>query len=149
MTISGIRQLNQFQYATSVDKEKGAKENVDASLKNHKEFVETAYKQNLAEIEKNKEARETQSTWTLIGAIVLGPFIGSAIGGAIGGAANDGDEAAGRELKKQGSISDMGAERAMDAFGEARSRLEETKSDRQGLEKFGAELRDASWSGIT
>lgn len=149
MSISGISRLQKTQYASNVSKEEAGKQNVDASLKNHKEFIEASHGQSLGEIQKNKEAREEQSIWTLLGAIFLGPLVGSLIGGAIGGATNDGEEEAARELKKEASVSDMGAEKAMDQFAEARAALEDTKSEASNLTKFGAELRETGWIGTS
>jgi len=148
MSINNIRRLHQTQSAANIDKEKEAKGDVQDALKRNLEHVDSAYSKNLAEIAKNKEAREEKSDWTCAFAIILGPFVGTAIGSAIGGAANDSEEEAARELKKEAGSDDLKAQKAMDDFGDARLALEDTKSQGQQIDKFGSELRDAAWTGI-
>lgn len=149
MSISGISRLQSTQYESNLENKKGDQTDVENAVKEHQARTTDAYKHHLKQIEKEKAARETQSTWTLIGAIFLGPLIGTAIGNAIGGAANDGDEEAGRAAKKQVGISDMEVDKAYDKFENARSSLDEAQRNARDVEKFSNELRDAKFIGTT
>lgn len=148
MSTSGISRLQHAQYASNIGKEANAKDDVDASLKKNLEYAEKAHKQTHAQIQKDKEAREKEQGWTLLGAIFLGPLIGSAIGGAIGKSVNDDEQEAAQQLKKQSAMSDHEAEKAMDEFGSARAALEDSKKGVRDAEKFGEELREQGWTGI-
>ncbi|MFO0727914.1 MAG: hypothetical protein U1E65_29310 [Myxococcota bacterium] len=147
MSTSGISRLQSTQYASNLENKNGDKSDVENAVKDHLARTNDAYQHHLEQIEKEKEARETKSIWTLIGAIFLGPLIGTAIGGAIGDAANDGDEGAAREAKKQVGISDMEVDKAFDKFQNARDNLDEAQKNTESVEKFSNELRDAKFIG--
>lgn len=147
MNTSGIQRLQATQYQSSLQTQTHGREDVERAVDEHGQQVETAYQESLKEIEKEAAARKTQSIWTLIGAIVLGPLIGSAIGGAIGGAANDGDEDAAREAHKKSELASLEADKAFEHFEDARSDLEDQQRQAKDVQKFARELRDAGWTG--
>lgn len=149
MSISGISRLQSTQHAASLENKNGNQDDVENAVKDHKDRTQQAYKTHLAEIEKAKEARETKSIWTLIGAIFLGPLIGTAIGGAIGDAANEGDEDLSRELKKQHGVLDLEVDKSFDRFNEAKNELDDSNDQARQTEKFSRELRDYKWTGTT
>lgn len=145
--MTGIQRLQATQYQTSLDRQAHHQEGVENAVDAHASKVEESYDKALLEIEKDKQARKTQSIFTLLGAIFMGPLIGSMIGSAIGGAANDGAEGASREAKKDNEIATMEADKAFDAFQDARGELEDAQAQQRDVAKFARELRDMGWTG--
>lgn len=144
---SGIQRLQATQYEASLSNQAHQEEGVDRALERHEQCVETGYQQSLVEIEKSKEARETQSLATLLGTVFGGLLVGTAVGSAIGGALNDGDEAAAREAKKQTDIAGMEADKAFDQFQDLRGEIEDSQSRERDVQKLARELRDGAWIG--
>ena len=149
MSINGISRLQSFQSQARVDKEANARDQAGDALAQHAKKIDESYKLSLAEVEKNKAAREEQSIFTLVFAIVLGPLIGTAIGSAIGGATNDDTEAEARELKKQATLTDVATDRAFDRFQDKKGDLEQARAELSDTQKFAREVRDMGWTGQT
>ena len=147
MSVNGIGRLQSIQMQASVEKQGSAREKVETSIEQHQQHVDESYEQALIEVEHNREARETKGLFGLLGTILLGPIIGTLIGDAIGGWANDGDEAAAREAKKNTGLADLQVDKAYDRFEEAKKGLEESQSQQKDLQKFSRELRDSHWVG--
>ncbi len=55
------------------------------SVLNHKLNAQDSYQHQVEQVEKNKEAKEEKSSFTISGSIFLGPLVGTALGGPIAG----------------------------------------------------------------
>ena len=111
MSTHGIQRLQQVKAQDVADESVEAGDKVNRALEKHKKHTQESYKEALTEVEKNREAREASSLGQILGTIFGGPIIGTLIGSAIAGWANDGDEAAAREAKKQVGLEDMQAQK--------------------------------------
>ncbi|MCK6547196.1 hypothetical protein L6R52_15200 [Myxococcota bacterium] len=148
MSTHGIQRLQQVKAQDVADESIEASDKVNRALEKHKKHTDESYKEALTEVEKNREAREASSLGQILGTIFGGPIIGTLIGSAIAGWANDGDEAAAREAKKQVGLEDMQAQKAYDQLDEAKKGLEELRSDDKDVAKFGKELREMGWNSL-
>ena len=77
-----------------------------AASGNQRTQIDKAMQGMFRAVEKAKDAREDSGRGTL-GAIFMGPLVGTAIGKAIGNAASDSNQDAASEAKKQGGVTSL------------------------------------------
>lgn len=156
MSVNGIQRLQTMSYQSTLENRSQGKDDVERAIEQHQSHVDQAYEQDLLAIEKDEQARETKSGFTLFGAIfgaltggIVGLFLGSMISGAVGEAANDGAEDAARQAEKESELAGLEVDRAFDRFEDARSELDDQRSRARDVQKFARELRDAGWTGLS
>lgn len=143
MAISSVKDM-QFITLQSAQEKKGiASDKADAAAERHEDAVNESYTKMKEEAAQRKEAAEEQMKGALLGTIFGGFLIGTAIGDAIGQWANDDNEHAAEEAKKQWGILDMEVEREGDKFSEANKDIDQANQDTERTKRFQEELRDA------
>lgn len=126
----------------------GAREELERVIAHKKEKLGESYDQAMREVEENRGARETRSTWMLLGTLIGGFGIGSGLGQACGEGASDGDRSEARTAQRLMNTADFDLRRTNDRLDDAQERLRDQTQHVASVEKLGKEIQDAGWIGI-
>ena len=149
MSTTSISRINAVQVEAGIQAEKDAKSDVDRAMSEQRKKIDESYDKNKQEIGENREAREKENKGALLGTIFGGFLIGSLIGKAIGNAAGDGNKENAQKYKKETGVADLMYDKSKDRADEARKQQEEAQSRQKDVEKFGDELNDSKFIGIS
>jgi hypothetical protein len=143
MAMGSVKDMQFVTLQTSQEKKGIAQDKADSAAERHEDAVEKSYSKMLEEAEQRHQAAEEQKKGALLGTIFGGFLIGTAIGDAIGQWANDDNEHAAEDAKKQWGFADMTVEREGDLYADANKDLEQANQDTERTKRFQEELRDA------
>lgn len=157
MSVNGINRLQAAKMQANAGRREAAMDSAEGAIDKIEAEAKQAYAHKMEAVEAAADARDTMSTWQLIGnvlgALSAGNIAGQVLGGAVvgrgvGEAANNGDEQAAQKADELVGVADLAAEGAGDALDDAKDVIRDTKQSDGDVIEFGAKLRRMRWVGL-
>lgn len=141
---TAVQNMQTARFLSNHDRQNAAEEEKGNAIAEQRSKIEEVRTNRITEVKEQVEAMDTNSFWTTLGTIVLGPVVGTLIGMGVGGLANNGSEDASREAHTAAGVANIERGKAEEDFDNAVDDLEDAKGAEEQLEKFAKELRQGA-----